>query len=78
MSDKSYFAPLVNLPVLITTPGDYRTRSGELVSIETVSERHDFRCTGRYVSGPVDCWHKSGRLLATSETANDIVQAATN
>jgi hypothetical protein len=30
----AYFAPLVNLPVIINGPGRYITRGGELVKVE--------------------------------------------
>ncbi len=73
---KGYFAPLVLLPVIITKPGFYQTRGGEKVRITKVSERHDFHCFGYYTNScaDTDCWHKSGRIFATSETANDIVK----
>ena len=76
MTMSSYFTPLVTLPAIITAPGSYRTRCGDVVRVDSVSTRHDFGCKGSYAGGPAESWHKSGRLLATSETRNDIVAAA--
>lgn len=69
----SYFASLVALPTLIFKPGQYRTRVGEIVTVELVSSRHDFSCCGHYAHGTPESWHKTGRLFATIETENDIV-----
>lgn len=71
----AYFAQLVLKPAIITRPGRYRTRDGEIVEIATTSGRHDFGCRGRYASGVPDSWHRSGRLYATSECLNDLVEA---
>lgn len=73
----AYFAPLVSLPVVIDDSGEYITRSGERVYIERASSRHDFGCVGHYADcGTSERWHKSGRILAASETPNDIVRRA--
>jgi hypothetical protein len=69
----AYFWPLCLLPAVIAAPGQYRTRSGERVTVAQVSARHDFGCKGTYGNGVVERWHKSGRILATSETANDVI-----
>lgn len=69
----SYFAPLVTLPTIVTAPGTYRARGGAIVTITTISARHDFGCLGTYADGVRDGWHRSGRLYATSESQNDIV-----
>lgn len=69
----AYFAPLVTLPSIIVQPGRYRTRSGDIVTLDAVSIRHDFGCVGSYPNGVRDAWHKSGRLYATGECRNDIV-----
>jgi hypothetical protein len=71
----AYFAPLVILPDLITEPGDYLTRAGDIVTIAAVSRRHDYGCAGQYVTGVPDRWHKSGRLYAHTVSQNDIVAA---
>ena len=78
MSKKTaaYFAPLVALPTLIGAPGSYVTRDGNIVSVRAGSDRHDFGCVGTYPNGIRESWHRSGRILATSETANDIVGSA--
>ena len=72
-----YFIPLFTLPDIIDAPGEYLTRGGDRVMIDRASTRHDYGCVGSYVAcGTADKWHKSGRILATSETRNDIVQKA--
>jgi hypothetical protein len=70
----SYFAPLVALPVLVDQPGLYRTRVGDVVRIDEVSRAHDFGCLGSYASGIRENWHHSGRLYASVECGNDILQ----
>jgi hypothetical protein len=72
----AYFASLVNRPVVIKEAGSYITRSGEVVQISMVSTNHNLGCKGTYSSGVSEAWHKSGRILSTSETANDIVAMA--
>jgi len=71
----AYFASLVSKPSVIVEPGNYITRSGEVVTINVASTRHDLGCKGSYANGTSESWHKSGRIFATSETANDIVIA---
>jgi hypothetical protein len=73
MAKSGYFAPLVVLPVVIKMSGTYRTRGGELVSINTTSTRNDFNCRGIYENGTPEAWHRSGRILASRETVNDII-----
>ena len=69
--------PLILLPAIIDAPGEYITRRGERVDLDSVSARHRFACAGRYRgSGIIEHWHKSGRLLVSRETANDIVGRA--
>ncbi len=75
MKGKSYFAPLVTLPTIITGPGCYLTRCGEVVEIETSSTGHDFACLGTYPDDTAEGWHRSGRLYAGFECRNDIVSA---
>jgi hypothetical protein len=71
----AYFAPLVNLPVIINGPGRYITRGGELVKVEVASWRNDFGCTGSYLNMVPEKWHRSGRIFAGMESKNDIVRA---
>jgi hypothetical protein len=73
----AYFAAFVTLPVVIKAAGQYLTRSGETVTIETVSNRHDFGCKGRYSDGTSEGWHRSGRLFKGFTSANDIVAEVT-
>jgi hypothetical protein len=76
MSDPAYFAPLVNLPVVIDQPGTYRTREGLVVQGHTVSTHHDFGCAGAYPNGTKEHWHKNSRVLAGPVALNDIVARA--
>lgn len=76
LNPAGWFAAFVVLPVVITGPGQYVTRSGEVVTVAQASSRHAFECRGAYSDGVSEAWHKSGRLLFGSETANDIVRAA--
>lgn len=69
----SYFTAFVNLPTIITEPGKYRTRSGEIVNIVESSTRHVFGCMGTYPEGIEDRWHKTGRLYAHTLSPNDII-----
>lgn len=72
-----YFIPLFTLPDIIDAPGEYLTRGGDRVMIDRASTRHDYGCVGSYAAcGTADKWHKSGRILATSETRNDVVGKA--
>lgn len=73
MTDQAYFAPFVVLPTVIGGPGKYVTRSGENIEIAKSSNRHDFGCVGSYSNKTTERWHKSGRLFASRETANDVV-----
>jgi hypothetical protein len=73
----AHFYPLIFVPVVITAPGKYLTRCGETVTVEVVSTKHDFGCTGFYdKEGIKERWHKSGRIFAGQETQNDIISAA--
>jgi hypothetical protein len=69
----AYFAPLVTLPVIIDTPGSYRTRCGDVVTIDVVTMSHAFHCRGVYPNGRLEDWHRSGRLYAGVESDNDVV-----
>lgn len=74
-----YFIPLFTLPVIINELGEYLTRGGDRVKIDRASTRHEFGCVGSYVAcGTAEKWHMSGRILATSETKNDIVRKASS
>lgn len=72
-NNPAYFAPLVQLNAIITAPGLYVTRSGEIVTVESTSQAHTFGCAGHYTDGKKEAWHRSGRLFATSESQNDIL-----
>lgn len=64
------------LGVVINGPGEYLTRSGEVVTIEGIQPGLLFKCVGAYADGTRENWHPSGRLLPGRETQNDIVREA--
>lgn len=66
-----YCAHFLGFPVVITAPGQYVTRSGEVVEVDDVRDHH--WKLGRYPSGVHERWHRSGRIFSGTETANDIV-----
>lgn len=72
----AYYWPFVLLPVVLVAPGRYLTRGGDVVTVNTVSTRHDHGCRGVYPCGTPEGWHKSGRIYAGMLSANDIVSAA--
>jgi hypothetical protein len=72
----AYFAPLVTAPIVITDPGQYVTRGGEVVMVNKVSQKNDFGCRGQYQNGVRERWHRSGRIFAGQESMNDIVRRA--
>ncbi|MGV2169680.1 hypothetical protein ACQZ40_25265 [Agrobacterium sp. 16-172Ci] len=69
----SYFAPLVTHPVIITEPGQYRTRAGEVVTVKRASKLNDFGCRGHYQNGVPEFWHRSGRIFVNALSDHDIV-----
>lgn len=72
-----YFYPLMFLKVIIDAPGDYLTRGGNRVTVVKASTRNDSGCNGFYTACKTpEHWHKSGRIFASRETQNDIVQRA--
>lgn len=72
----AWFCAFLTLPAGITAPGQYRTRGGEVVTVERVSTRHEFGCKGTYSTGQRDGWHKTGRLYFGMLSNNDIVSPA--
>lgn len=73
---KAWFAAFVTMPTIITGPGQYMTRAGEVVTIEVAQQKQLFGCSGTYSTGQRDEWHMSGRLMFDRETQNDIVGVA--
>ncbi len=67
----SYFSPC--LPVIITAPGKYLTRCGEIVEITNTDARGQLGCAGTYPCGLKDRWNKSGRLYYSTLSSNDII-----
>ncbi|MCF5374488.1 hypothetical protein [Pseudomonas syringae] len=75
----AYFYPLIFPPTVITEPGQYKTRCGEIVTVESTSAKHDFANRGFYgnTESRIDeSWHRSGRINASRQTTNDIVSRA--
>lgn len=69
------FASFVVLPIVVTQPGQYVTRCGEVVFIDTATLKHNFGCRGSYSTGQTEGWHRSGRLYFGQKCQNDIVRA---
>jgi len=73
---KADYASLVTRPDVITQPGNYVTRRGEIVTITAASTKHDHGCIGTYPEGTREHWHKSGRIYFGIQCENDIVRRA--
>lgn len=71
---KGWFMSLVLLPDVITGPGQYETRCGEVVTITQSSTCHDFGCRGTYSNGVKERWHKSGRIHFGQICDNDVIR----
>ena len=69
-----YFSP--SLPKIITGPGLYVTRCGEVVAVRSVVGKSLYSCVGTYVNGTPELWHPSGRIFPTTDTENDIIGTA--
>jgi len=64
----------LSLPVVITGPGQYVTRGGELVTVTAV--RHN-RADGHYSNGINEWWScRGGRVLPSSLSQNDVMAPA--
>lgn len=72
----AWFCAFLLKPDVIDNPGKYVTRCGEVVEVDVVSKKHDFKCRGKYSCGTAEGWHKSGRLYFGQECDNDIVGKA--
>lgn len=71
---KTYIAANT-LPAIIDGPGEYLTRSGDIVEITTPNG--SFNWNGVYRAERItELWHRSGRRFAMQETAHDIVSKA--
>jgi len=70
------FLSFLSLPTVVTSPGQYITRCGETVTVETVSRRPNFGCRGQYTNGVREGWHHTGRLYFGMLSANDIIRRA--
>lgn len=64
---------------IIDSVGKYKTRGGEVVTIEVVSSRYyGFQCKGKYSCGIPERWNDRGRVLPFSLSNNDIVEKLGN
>jgi hypothetical protein len=66
----------ISLPQVITGPGQYRTRGGEVVTVMGFSGHRDFWAHGSYSNGVKESWMPSGRVLPGYLSQNDIVGVA--
>lgn len=73
-------ASMVSLKQIIDSPGKYKTRSGETVTINRIDKRRDksgmHSAYGQYENGTKETWDVSGRLLPSKTSNNDIVKKA--
>lgn len=71
----THFVPPVYFggPAVVTRPGEYLTRGGEVVVVESVEPRGPYGVRGRYRDGVKDTWDMTGRLLPGTLSQNDIV-----
>jgi hypothetical protein len=60
-------------PTIITRPGNYRTRGGEVVTIENIG-RGAYAAQGHYPNGTNERWDICGRVLPFSLSQNDILE----
>ena len=65
------------LPTIITGPGRYITRCGEVVTIDFVVPMKCFYSAhGNYANGVKERWDRTGRLLPSTLSDNDVVGVA--
>ena len=69
----SRIVSLITLPTIITAVGEYVTRNGEIVTVESI-DNHSFSCSGRYSNDIDESWDKTGRLYPTTLSDNDIIE----
>ena len=67
---------LLSKPRIIVGPGQYVTRSGEIVTVKSMLTRRFYGAAGHYPNGTQEMWDVSGRILPLTETDNDVVRAA--
>lgn len=83
---EGYTTPLNELPTVITTPGDYRTRNGRRVTIHGIKPTTTLATTAFSADGSVwktptqmginpqySIWHVSGRHRTWEERGWDII-----
>jgi hypothetical protein len=61
------------LPRLITEPGQYLSRCGEIITITDVTDKYAF---GTYPNGVKEHWDLTGRIWFNKECDNDIIEKA--
>lgn len=62
-------------PKVVTGPGRYATRSGEVVEVSYLGGYNNFEAFGVYDNGTAERWYVSGHVLPYSLSQNDIIQA---
>lgn len=70
---------LLSKPRIIVGPGQYVTRSGEIVTVKSIElpwVRRFYGAVGHYPNGTQEKWDVSGRCLPLTLTDNDVVRAA--
>ncbi len=75
-SYQSYGTHTLLLPRIITGPGRYLTRKGEIVTIDSLGGYADWQAAGKYSDGVDECWLVSGRIFPSADltSPNDIVR----
>jgi hypothetical protein len=81
-----YVTPLNQLPAIIDSVGDYRTRSGKRVTIREIKQNLDLSVSTFSAKGSIwnkidnignnpeyNIWHISGHNMAIGETSRDII-----
>lgn len=66
------------LPIIITKPGKYRTRCGEVVTITSTGRNlvwEQWGAVGTFPEGIVDSWNINGRRTSMAENRHDIIEA---
>ena len=64
----------VVLPTIISEPGNYLTRCGEIVNIESIIPNTAYGACGKYPNQVEDRWDVCGRLYPSILSNNDIVK----
>ena len=66
----------ITMPRIITGPGQYITRGGETITIDSMLDCRFYGAVGRYSCGTNEKWGISGRIFAGMTSNNDVVRPA--